>query len=121
MTAIVNPQTPPNPRQQPRRRVLKSGLICFNARHSTLPCTVRDLSETGARLLVSGSLNAPDTFELFVELDGIWVDCEVAWRRADQIGVRFTSPIKQAEAHRKQVVTAVVAPGKPTLRRTQKP
>jgi hypothetical protein len=112
--------TPPNPRQQPRRRILKSGMICFNARHSTLPCVVRDFSETGAKLTVSGSINAPDTFELFIELDGIWVDCAVAWRKPDQIGVRFTSPIKHADPARKQVVTATVEPKKISLRRVPK-
>lgn len=120
MIEIMTSQEPPNPRQQPRRRVLKSGMICFNGRHSTLPCTVRDFSESGARLLVSGSINAPDTFELFIELDGIWADCAVAWRRADQLGVRFTGPIRHAEPVRKQVVTAVAPNARPSLRRVPK-
>ncbi len=113
----VSPETP---RKQLRRRTLKTGLICFNARHSTLPCVVRDISEIGARLGVSGSINAPDTFELFVELDGIWADCEVAWRRTDQIGVRFTGPVRKTDPARKQVLTQTVDARRVSLRRTPK-
>lgn len=100
--------------------MLKSGLVCFNARHSTLPCVVRDFSGTGARLTVAGAVSAPDTFELFIELDGIWVDCVVAWRRGDQIGARFTSPIKHTDPARKQVITATAEPKKVSLRRLPK-
>lgn len=92
------------PRSQQRRRILKAGTICFNGRHSTLACTVRDLSETGARLRIAGSINAPDTFELFIELDGIWVDCNVIWRRGTEIGVHFVSEITRETPKRKQVI-----------------
>ena len=118
-----DPATEEEPtRSAPRRRMLKGGVICFNERHSTLACAVRDVSEKGARLRISGSIDAPDTFELFIELDGVWVDCEVVWRGAGEIGVRFTSAMVRQAPSRKQVVQqqkAVVA--KPTLRRTPKP
>ena len=104
-----------------RRRVLKSGMICFNGRHSTLPCVVRDLSGTGAKLASTGSVGVPDTFELHVELDGIWVDCEVQWRRGDLVGVRFTSPMQVTAPTRVQVLNSLTAAAKPSLRRTPKP
>ena len=104
-----------------RRRVLKSGLICFNTRHSTLPCAVRDLSERGAKLTVSGSIGVPDTFELYVELDGLWAECEVVWRRADVIGVAFTSPVTIEPPKRKQILScSTQEQHKPTLRRAAK-
>ena len=109
---------PEEPRAAARRRMLKAGMVCFNERHSTLPCAVRDLSEEGARLRLSGSIDAPDTFELFIELDGVWVDCEVVWRSNDEIGVVFTSSKVQASPRRKQVVQQPDATlAKPTLRR----
>lgn len=109
---------PDEPRTTARRRMLKAGTVCFNDRHSTLPCTVRDLSDEGARLRLTGSIDAPDTFELFIELDGIWVDCEVVWRSNKEIGVVFTSPKIQEAPRRTQVLhqtDKVVA--KPSLRR----
>ena len=109
---------PEEPRSGARRRMLKSGRICFNERHSTLECAVRDISEQGARLRLSGSIDAPDTFELLVELDGIRVDCAVVWRSNDEIGVVFTSEKVQEAPTRKQVIQQQrVMVARPTLRR----
>lgn len=99
-----------------RRRQLKGGLILFNNRHSTLPCSVRDVSETGARLEADAK-NVPDTFELIVDLDGLEVPCEVVWRKVNLVGVRFLSPPKHREPRRLQVVNAVVPSARPSLRR----
>lgn len=109
---------PDEPRHTARRRMLKAGMICFNDRHSTLPCTVRDLSDEGARLRLNGSVDAPDTFELFIELDGVWVECEVVWRSNNEIGVAFTSPKIQEAPRRKQVLLQTdKVTAKPSLRR----
>jgi len=101
----------------PRRRLLKAGVICFNARHSTIPCTVRDFSEAGAKLLVPGSVSAPDTFELNIELDGIWVPCAVKWRRGEAVGVTFTGPVEVAAPTRVQALKPMVVEPRPSLRR----
>lgn len=87
-----------------RRRLLKGGVIAFSARHATLPCMVRDISDTGARLRVGDASAVPDTFELIVELDGLEVDCEVTRRQHNEIGVRFTSEPNYVAPHRKQIV-----------------
>jgi PilZ domain len=103
-----------------RRRLLKSGTVCFNGRHSTLPCTVRDFSDGGAKLLSQSAFNVPDTFELNIELDGIWVACEVVWRRGSEVGVRFTSPVTIEAPKRKQVLSCTEPKAKPSLRRVPK-
>ena len=105
-------------RAKARRRILKAGIICFNGRHSTLACSVRDLSDTGARLRLTGSISAPDTFELFIELDGSWVDCEVVWRHGSEIGIHFTSNTRREAPRRKQVIQQQQQmPTRPSLRR----
>jgi hypothetical protein len=104
-------------RSTQRRRVLKGGIVAFNERFSTLPCMIRDISATGARLRIDGSINAPDTFELIVELDGLEADCEVVWRKGSEIGVRFTSPPRTLTPRRTQVVDALATEHKPSLRR----
>jgi len=104
-----------------RRRVLKAGVIAYNNRHSTLHCTVRDMSDGGARLLLGGSVNAPDTFELLIELDGLEAECQVVARSAGEVRVKFVAPVRTVTARRSQVLKAVV-PEKPTsLRRKPRP
>lgn len=109
-------------RNASRRRVLKAGVVAYNGRHVTLPCGVRDMSEQGARLTLAGSVTAPDTFELLVELDGIEASCEVVWRRGSEIGVRFLAPPKSNDKKREQVVDQWTQhTSRPTLRRKPLP
>lgn len=107
---------PKDPRSTPRRKQLKAGVIAFNNRHSTLPCRVRELSQTGARLEVSNA-HAPDTFVLLVELDGLEADCEVVWRRGATVGVMFTSPPRLGPPRRVQVVNPTLPAERPSLRK----
>ncbi len=93
-------------RTSERRRILKGAIAAFNLRHSTIPCTVRDISETGCRLKTMGSIALPDTFELIIELDALIVPCEVVWRTTNEAGVRFTGPAQPYTRTRSQVVTS---------------
>ena len=104
-------------RRAVRRRVLKSGTIAYNDRFSTLSCTVRDLSEGGARLRADNPLFVPSQFELLIEQDGFEAECEVVWRVDKDLGVRFTSPPRQRGAVRRQAITAVVPENRSILRR----
>src|SRR5262245_47523315 len=108
-------------RLSPRRRVLKGGVVAFNDRYVTLPCTVRDLSEGGARLRIEGSIAAPDTFELIIEIDGLEAPCEVVSRRGNEVSVRFTSPPRKIPPRRMQVVNAIAPASQPSLRKRPKP
>jgi hypothetical protein len=100
-----------------RPRTLKAGIVAFIDRHSTLPCIVRNVSATGARLRVEGSVKAPDTFELIIELDGLEVDCQVVWRKTPDVGVRFLSEPRIVAAKRRQVVNPLAPSQAPSLRR----
>ena len=67
---------------------------------------------------MEGSIGAPDTFDLIVELDGLEAKCEVAWRRGKDIGVRFLAPPKFVTKKREQIIVQSSAtPGKISLRR----
>ena len=100
-----------------RKRVLKGAVAASNERRLTLPCTLRDISDTGARLKVSASVTLPDTFELIVEIDGLEADCEVIWRSASEVGVRFVGAPRKAAARRVQVICPIVPTKPPSLRR----
>jgi hypothetical protein len=105
----------------PRRRMLKSGKIAYNDRHVTIPCTVRDISATGARLRVEGSVTAPDTFELLIQLDGLEANCQVVWRRDCDVGVKFLGAARTVAPKRTQVINPLTPAAAPSLRRKPRP
>ena len=72
----------------PRQRVLKGGRIVINDGFSTFQCTVRNLSNTGARLKVASVIGVPDTFELVMD-DGRKFACTIAWKTEFEIGVKL--------------------------------
>jgi len=73
-----------------RRTTLKGGQIVFNAGRSTIDCTVRNLSRSGAKLLVVSVIGVPDTFDLVLP-NTHKQPCRVAWRKGKEIGVEFTA------------------------------
>lgn len=110
-------EEPGDARMSPRRRVLKSGIAASNERRLTVPCTVRDISATGARLRADCSVAIPDTFELIIEMDGVEVDCQVVWRKANETGVKFLSAPRKVAVKRPQVISPITPAKAPSLRR----
>jgi hypothetical protein len=119
-TALA-PQAGDEARMAPRRRMLKSGKIAYADRHVTIECMVRDMSATGARLRVEGSVTAPDTFELLVPLDGLEANCQVVWRAGTDIGIKFLAAPRMVAAKRTQSIGALAPAKAPTLRRKPRP
>jgi zona occludens toxin (predicted ATPase) len=71
-----------------RHRTLKGGRIVTNSGFSTLQCTVRNLSEAGARLRIASVVGIPDTFELLLD-DGQKFPCRSVWKTETEMGVIF--------------------------------
>lgn len=58
-------------------------------------CTMEDVSETGAKLTVEGSIEGLQLKEFFLLLSSTalaYRRCELAWVNGDQIGVNFLKP-----------------------------
>jgi len=72
----------------PRRKVLKGAKIEFGG--TAIDCLVRNISETGAAIEVTGQLKCPVTFVLAISSDGSTRNCRVVWRRGKRIGVKFS-------------------------------
>lgn len=72
-----------------RTRAFLKGVICFNKRSSTMDCMIRDISEGGARLIVSSAVTLPEAFELFIPSRNEYVEAKQRWRRGDDLGVEF--------------------------------
>lgn len=71
------------------RRVLKAGLITFNGGRSTIECTIRGLSKTGALLQVISTAGVPERFKLGVMSEDLHRMCKIAHKRDNQIEVVF--------------------------------
>ena len=58
-------------------------------------CTMEDISETGAKLTVSGSVEGINLQEFFLLLSSTGLAyrrCELSWVNGDQLGVSFIKP-----------------------------
>ena len=63
-------------------------------------CTMEDVSETGAKLTVDGSVEGLHLKEFFLLLSSTGLAyrrCELAWVNGDQIGVNFPQAGRQEE------------------------
>ena len=75
-------------RVAPRYRVSKPAEIDYGG--DKTPCTIRDLSETGAALEISNFAGpVPAAFTLIVPEDNLKLPCRVVWRSAFKVGVTF--------------------------------
>jgi hypothetical protein len=67
-------------------------------------CTMEDVSETGAKLTVEGSVEGLHLKEFFLLLSSTGLAyrrCELAWVNGDQIGVNF---LKQSDKKKKTIM-----------------
>jgi PilZ domain len=79
-----------------RNKVLKSGKILVPGNLAVFDCTIRDMSDTGARLVVGDQAAVPSEFRLVVPMDNVMREAVVKWRRGEVIGVAFSGEAKRA-------------------------
>ena len=75
-------------RAAPRHRVLKRGTLAFSG-GGGLDCTVRNISQTGARIDIASPVGVPEVFTLVIETDDFMRRCRAVWSSDRQIGVAF--------------------------------
>jgi len=81
-------QQPPERRREVRRRVFLKGKVVLPNTTMSADCTIRDLSETGARIAVNPDTIAADPY-LIVVKDGVVHASTTAWQTQDQVGLTF--------------------------------
>ena len=74
-------------RKSRRTRVLKAGMIAFGG--STISCTVRNLTTSGAMLDVVSPLGVPREFTLVIPSDDVRRECRLVWVKERRMGVSF--------------------------------
>jgi hypothetical protein len=88
MRAMAMNEVMTEKRVAPRHRVFKHGILAFSS-GGTIDCTVRSLSDTGARIDVANPVGVPGDFVLMIESDHFSRHCHSVWSRDKQIGVAF--------------------------------
>ncbi|HEY8580193.1 MAG TPA: PilZ domain-containing protein [Beijerinckiaceae bacterium] len=72
------------------RTMLGAKLVYANGRMSA-PCTIRNMSSTGAKIMLEGALPLPQDFELFVPQKNLKLNARLVWRNGLEIGVSFVA------------------------------
>ena len=75
-----------------RQKSFLRGVVYFDKRRSETACLVRDLSEDGARIVLSQTITIPDVIELQIPQRQQTLSARVQWRRADEVGLSFSKP-----------------------------
>jgi hypothetical protein len=82
-----------------RKQVATGGTIFSPELSLPVTCMIRDISTTGARLvlhvtqdnLLGPRLKLPAYFTLVMRVDRLEVDCAIVWRKSGEVGVRFVA------------------------------
>ena len=75
-----------------RQKSFLRGVVYFDKQRSETACLVRDLSEDGARIILSQTVTIPDLVELEIPQREQVLIARVEWRRADEAGLSFSKP-----------------------------
>ncbi len=100
LAATISTSQKPDERRWAQRKPRSLPAYLLSDRlQSQVPCIVRDLSSTGARIeivlgrdtVVRSADDLPDRLALYMVTDEMEVDCEVRRRDGSFAGLRFTS------------------------------
>lgn len=88
---MENVSTIDDNRHAGRIRSFLRGEIIHSNGASRTECTVRDISETGARVQVPKSVTLPEFFELIIPQKGRHERAKIIWIKDGEIGVTFAN------------------------------
>ena len=83
-------------RPKTRKRVLLTGIIAYDDGAHSFHCTIRNLSESGARLAITGSMLFPPDFYLINIRDRVAYDANLVWNKGTEVGVTFKATLPLA-------------------------
>ena len=96
-------------RASQRHKSFLRGIVYYDKRRSETACLVRDLSEDGARIVLSQSVTIPDVIELRIPQREQTVSARVRWRRADEVGLSFCKPDAATTPREDQLIKRIAA------------
>jgi PilZ domain len=83
-------------REARRKRTYLGGTLAFGGRYATLDCTIRNVSDRGARVSVDGAALLPDEFDLTVTRNDQAYRARLVWRTATDAGLSLLNPSESA-------------------------
>jgi len=77
-------------RRESRQEVGRKAWLDIGGGSPLLPCTLIDISSSGARLALDDAAQVPPTFALRLTRNGTEnYSCRVVWRNVDALGIAF--------------------------------
>ena len=83
-----------------RKRTLKAAKAVLTD-WTTIDCTIRDISETGARLVFGDAFKLPEEFRVIIVMTNSIVPVRLLWQRGLTAGVAFAGPEEPVPTHHK--------------------
>jgi len=84
-----------NRRFDERKRVTKQATI-YTERGDSLPCSIRNISQGGAKIVLAATDKLPERFELLIAGEDRRRQCHIVRRGSKEIGVRFIPQLAAA-------------------------
>ena len=92
------PKPPVENRSEKRRRVLLSGVIFVPKNHSTFDCSIRDISESGARIDIPAGALIPIRFQLINVKDQVAYEVQCVRRNGREMALKMLRSIPLTDA-----------------------
>ena len=77
-----------------RRRAPRTAFLTIDGQEKGLPCVLRDYSQEGAVVTLTGWIGVPDFFALYVEPEGLRHNCRILHRKGNAVRVAF-EPVRR--------------------------
>ena len=73
--------------------MLLSGVVAYGDGAFSFDCAFRNLSATGARVVMGKNTQFPSQFFLINIRDRVAYDCNVVWNKGNEVGVAFKATV----------------------------
>jgi hypothetical protein len=84
-------------RRSKRLKSFLQGLVYIDKRRGAMNCVIRDLSDKGARMILSETVAIPDIVSLHIPQKDETYRARVKWRHGDEIGLAFEAADSESE------------------------
>jgi PilZ domain len=82
-----------NKRSTTRRRTLLGGTVVISEGRHSFNCTIRDISDNGARIRLAVGQAVPKEFSLIVVRDQVAHQSTLCWAKGTEAGVSYRSTV----------------------------